>query len=144
MSLPNGNENDALVLRLHELQIENLKGAISLGIETLKSITLLNGGAAVAVLTFYGNALKDAAHAPVDKLFLRLTLASFAAGTFFSVIAFVMAYLSQLFSGTAAAPGKHEVHVRREIRLRICAVISGLISISAFGGGLVSAIFAFG
>jgi hypothetical protein len=127
-----------------DLRIENLKGAITLGVEALKTTILLNGGAAIAVLTFYGNIAKDGTHLPINRFCLRLTLASFAFGTLLAGISFLMAYLSQLYSGTDPDDGDSKVHDRTERRLRTSAVCIGAGSLIAFGVGLIFAIQAFG
>lgn len=89
------------------LQVENLKGAISLGTEALKSLILINGAAAIALLTFCANT----ARLPDNKVALYASLISFAVGVGLSMSAFIAAYLAQLDVATTGG-GKREVTVR--------------------------------
>jgi hypothetical protein len=73
---------------------ETYKSLISIAIEALKALALVNGGAAVASLAYLGNV---AAHVPAIRLPNMIgPLASFASGLFLTVLAFVGAYLTQL------------------------------------------------
>jgi hypothetical protein len=65
-------------------------------IEGMKSLLLLNGGSAVALLTFYGNKVHQSS-ATVENL--GEALICFALGTLFSAGVFVAAYLTQLHYG---------------------------------------------
>jgi uncharacterized membrane protein YidH (DUF202 family) len=77
-------------------------------IEGMKSLLLLNGGAAIALLTFIGN------HPVVTKKSMMTdavgnSLLSFGVGTVSAAMVFILAYLTQLHygNGSTAAPRWH-------------------------------------
>ena len=82
------------------VSIENLKGALSLGAQTVKSLEIINGGAVLAILTFYGNAVKDGAKVPFDRACLSLSLVIFAVGLAFAVAAACCGYVGQVTVAT--------------------------------------------
>jgi hypothetical protein len=68
-------------------------------VEAIKTLLLLNGGAALALLAFVGNKAKlDAVAAEVAR-FVANSIASFAIGALCAAIGFVLAYLTQLQYG---------------------------------------------
>jgi hypothetical protein len=69
-------------------------------VEGIKSVLLLNGGAGVALLAFYGNAAKGGGttFGPSSGF----ALLSFGTGALLSALAFLFAYLAQLQYGKAA------------------------------------------
>jgi hypothetical protein len=80
--------------------IVNLKGAIDLGQQTLRSLGFANGGAVVAILTFYGNVVKDGAKVPIDVRWVTAALETFAWGLGLAVAAACAAYVGQIFVAT--------------------------------------------
>jgi hypothetical protein len=68
-------------------EIENLRGAISLGENTIKLLVLVNGGAVIAVLTFYGNVLtRNPEPIAFNKGALTTALLSYGVGVFLAVL----------------------------------------------------------
>jgi hypothetical protein len=77
-------------------QLESFKQVITLGQSAIKSITLINGGAAVALLAFIGH-LTSATTTKLQILPFAESLRFFVAGVFFSALASGTTYLSQNF-----------------------------------------------
>jgi hypothetical protein len=69
---------------------ETYKGLITISVEVIKMLVLVNGGAAVAVLAYLGN--MHSAHAALMMPALR----RFCFGIFSVVLAVIFAYLTQL------------------------------------------------
>jgi hypothetical protein len=124
------------VARKHERDMTNLKGAFEFGAQALKSIELLNGGAVLALLTFYGSILKDAKPAHLDKKALTLALMSYAVGLCLGLFAALLAYFSQLQSATARNGGS-------EVAWRVAAVVLAILAALAFPLGTWFAVQAF-
>lgn len=120
-----------------EWQRENLKGAIQLAAQTIKSLELANGGAAIALLTFYGNSISRGSAIRLSTAYLRVGLICFAAGLFLAVVCAIFAYFSQL--GTAI--GWRET---TEVRLRLIAIGAAIASTALFASGVVSSALAIG
>jgi hypothetical protein len=120
-----------------EWQRENLKGAIQLASQTIKSLELANGGAAIALLTFYGNSISHGTALKLSLLYLRVGLICFAAGLFLAVVCAIFAYFSQL--GTAI-----RWREATEVRLRLIAIGAGVVSALLFASGVVSSALAIG
>lgn len=73
---------------------ETYKGLITLSVEVLKALTLVNGGAAVALLTYAGN---HVAHNPNGRVpSLEPPLLWYCSGLSSTVVAFILAYWTQL------------------------------------------------
>jgi hypothetical protein len=74
---------------------ETYKGLITLSVELVKMLALVNGGAAIALLAYLGN---FAAHAPPDQHPPHLTdaLEWFGTGLFATVATVLFAYCTQL------------------------------------------------
>jgi hypothetical protein len=66
-------------------------------LECMKSLLLLNGGGALALLTFFGNRGKVLSNISTEAIGAALT--SFGVGTVGSVVVFMLAYLTQLHYG---------------------------------------------
>ena len=77
-------------------ELESFKQVIGLGQSAIKSITLINGGAAVALLAFIGH-LTTSTAANLQILPFAESLRFFVAGVFFSALASGTTYLSQNF-----------------------------------------------
>ncbi len=83
---------------LMQSQIENFKSIISMGQNALKSILMINGGAAVAFIAFLNNnmgKLLTNAVLPVFYIPLWWALVCFGLGTLFASIGYGLAYLTQ-------------------------------------------------
>src|SRR5690348_3532587 len=97
---------------------ETYKGLITLSVEALKMVALVNGGAAVAVLTYLGNL---AARGPSGKLpDLKAALIWYCAGLVAAVVAFLVAYLAQfrLFNEEVASREGKQVQAPHDLRHR--------------------------
>ena len=70
------------------------KAAIDIALVALRSAILINGGAAIAILAFWGNAL-GAGSDNVDSSHIASALGHFAQGVLSGGIATVAAYLAQ-------------------------------------------------
>src|SRR5258705_7678937 len=73
-------------------------------LECMKALLLLNGGGALALLTFFGNRGKMLTTVSADAIGYALT--SFGVGTVGSVVVFILAYLTQLHYGTSGYEGR--------------------------------------
>jgi hypothetical protein len=73
---------------------ETYKGMITLAVEVLKTLALVNGGAAIAVLTYLGNLVARAPKAEAPNM--KSTLIWYCSGLGLTVLAFIFAYVSQL------------------------------------------------
>jgi hypothetical protein len=71
--------------------LETYKSLIQLAVESLKLLALLNGGAAIALLAYLGNA----AGKNIPMRDMRLPMGCFVAGLFFCGLAFVSSYMTQ-------------------------------------------------
>jgi ABC-type sugar transport system permease subunit len=73
---------------------ETYKSLITIAIEVLKTLALVNGGAAVAILAYLGNLTSREPARSLPNM--TWALVSFALGLFLTVLAFIVAYLTQL------------------------------------------------
>lgn len=105
----------------------NVKGVLDFAQGALRSITLVNGAAVIALLTFLGNGrLSDAA----EKI-MGNSLIWFAWGVGCGIGAAAVAYLAQL-ELTYGTPRKDAGEGRKSYCLRMCAIALGLCGIGAF------------
>ena len=119
-----------------EWQLENLRGAIRLAGQTIKSLEIINGGGAVGILTFYGNVLsKGSPSIPFNIPALLLALWCFGLGGGTAVLCSIFSYGSQRVVATNA---------KGEMVLFSLALLAGLISVALFISGAVSAGLSFG
>jgi hypothetical protein len=121
---------------------ETFKGLINLGIETLKALLLINGGAAVAILAYLGSLASrpSIAHLPDVKN----ALICFAVGVFATALAFITAYFMQLtlyYEERARHEGE-PFSTRHPIVMGIAALFL-VVSAGAFGAGCWIAASAF-
>jgi Flp pilus assembly CpaE family ATPase len=119
-----------------EWQRENLKGAIRLGGQTIKSLELVNGGAVIAVLTLYGHLAISGQSVMLDRRAMERALVCFATGVGCAVGTSILAYLSQLAAAQVAP-------VWLDQRGRNAAIVLGLLSLGAFIAGVWQAGVAF-
>jgi hypothetical protein len=120
-----------------EWQRENLKGAIYLGAQTLKSLELINGGATIGILTFYGNVLARGELNLIDRATITYALWCFGAGVACAAIASGLGYISQLI--LAHFPEKIV-----DVVIRCMAIAFGFASITLFCLGVFFAGISFG
>ena len=71
------------------------KGLLTLGVESLKIMALINGGAAVAILAYLGN-IASRTPPPAHMPHMRSALLLYAAGVLATALAFIGAYATQL------------------------------------------------
>ncbi|HEV2533505.1 hypothetical protein [Phenylobacterium sp.] len=135
-----------------EVDVENLKGAIALGQQVLKSLELANGGAVVAILTFYGNLAKTSQPAAIDRAWIGRALIVFAVGLALALGAAACAYLGQVTVATAEPDGPLSLAERNAYiapkhrlsnRLLKAAVVVALASLLAFVLGAAFSAVAF-
>lgn len=108
--------------RQHEWRIENLRGAIAMAVESLKMLVLVNGGAAIGLLSFFGT------HA--DHAMPRAALFVFGIGVAMASLAAVFGYIAQR---QVAVEGPYEIPYAK------VAIGLALSSSFAFCGGVVLA-----
>lgn len=113
-----------------EWKLENLKGAIQLAAQTIKSLEIANGGGAIGVLTFYGNALVGRNLAVGCKGYLLGSLVAFGGGIFFAVMTSLLAYVAQRIVATDGA---------YELRWFYCALATAFLSVFCFLAGVLLA-----
>jgi hypothetical protein len=102
-------------------------------VEAIKTTLVLNGAAAIALMTFATQTQKFSS-------LLIAPLLCFTGGAGFSAIAFFGAYMAQLVYGNAAQPGTSP-EVSRKIwkggqRWNIAALALMMLSVLAFGLGI--------
>jgi hypothetical protein len=88
-----------------EWQKENLKGAIQLAGQTIKSLEIVNGAGAISLLAFYGNVITQNYDSNLDGQALKWALYYFGLGVGSAVSCSILAYLSQRVVATST-PGE--------------------------------------
>lgn len=111
---------------VHSWNLESFKQVIALGQSTLKSIMLINGGAAVALLAFLGNLLGKS-NSAVGLLPFAGSMRVFVIGVFLSAIAYALTYFSQLFYN-----GAKSWQQRTGLVLHVLTSVAGAASLGAF------------
>ena len=112
--------------------LEMFKSVISTGQNALKSVILINGGAAVALLAFIGSIWDKSTNDIVIKILLLISMAGFVFGTFLGGVSASFTYLTQhLYSKQ-----KH----RKAVVLGMICDILVFISYAVF---VIASIFAF-
>lgn len=122
---------------VHSWSLESFKQVIALGQSTLKSIMLINGGAAVALLAFLGNLLNKPS-SDVGFLPFAGSMRIFVIGVFLSAVAYALTYFSQLFYN-----GTKPWQQRTGLVLHVLTSVSGAASLIAFLWGANCAYFGF-
>lgn len=115
---------------------ETYKSMVSISVEAMKALLLINGGAVIAVLSFLGNSdhgITFAAHA-------SLPLSSFVAGVIFSICTFAFSYATQfaLFNETV---GNGNYHGPRHMTFVAVALVFVVLSLVSFALGCASSIW---
>jgi hypothetical protein len=121
------------------------KGAVQTGQSALRMSMLINGGAAVSLLTFIGTLPKEQKHLIADSLVW------FASGVALAVAAIAASYFADLFMAAIASsqirtfqhpyvqPGPNTKRLRcLNTLFHILAVVLGLVSLGTFVYGLIA------
>jgi hypothetical protein len=122
---------------------ETYKALITLSVEALKLLALVNGGAAVAVLTYLGNLVS---HTPpgTHPPNVRPALLWYCGGLFATTLAFVVAYITQLRLFNEEK-NRRQAPVREFHRIGVYSgILLALFAAVAFGMGCYSAARALG
>lgn len=117
----------------------NLKEAFELARQTIQALMLINGGAAAAVLAFFGGLL-TADHAPtISRPMMLWALACFAGGLVIGTVTSLMGYWVQTRWGAElpAHVTDEAAWNRDTICLNIATVIVGLGGLAAFVIGAI-------
>lgn len=112
-------------------RIEMFKSVIMAGQNTIRSMTVINGGAAVAMLAFLGH-LAEISSSSIPAF--ANSLLPFVLGTLFAGLVSGSTYLSQWFYG-----GQTKGRERIGFGFNILAIVLGLLSFGAFLCGSVRA-----
>lgn len=108
--------------------LQHFKAVIGYSTLTIKALMLINGGAVVALLTFFGTTWKDN-HSVILKILPAMNI--FLLGIFLAVAVAGLSYLGQMFF----ARKKNKI----AIPLQLFAIFFGFISLCCFGYGAVVA-----
>ncbi len=122
----------------------NLMEAFQLARQTIQSLMLVNGGAAVAILAFFGTLL-SAAHPPtIHRGLVFAALLVFALGLVLGTITSLIGYRVQIRWGAEQQDDSFDLAAfdRRTISLNNWAVVVGLCSLLAFVVGVTLAALA--
>ena len=112
----------------------NIDQAIKYSIEAVKSVLLMNGAAAIALLAFMGaNAGKEDPLVEVSIEIFKLALMCFGGGASLCALTFLFAYIAQLFF---AGINSSETHVWPANLFRLLALICFVSAIVMFGVGV--------
>jgi hypothetical protein len=112
--------------------IEMFKATLETGQTAIKSLTIINGGAAIALLAFVGNALnKDK---PIDISGFHCPLTIFVAGVGLAALASASRYFSQ---------DAYNYKSRLGTTFKVIAILAGLFSLVAFAYGAIETSSAF-
>ena len=106
--------------------LENFRQVIALGQSTLKSIMLINGGAAVALLAFLGN-LINAKNNNVGIPPFANSMRLFVIGVFLAAVAYALTYFSQLFYA-----GAKPWHQRAGVAFHVITSLAGAAALVLF------------
>jgi hypothetical protein len=119
---------------------ETYKSLITLSVEALKMLALVNGGAAVALLTYLGNLVSHDSSGRVPLPRLTFSLEAYCGGLLLTVLAFVAAYLSQnrLYNEERDLYYGRSVRRRHQWGVRLGGALA-ILSAAAFGLGSLAA-----
>ena len=111
-------------------EISRLQQANTLGLEYLRTVVLLNGGAILALLTFMGNA-SDSAAIQFSLGSVQTAMLAFLFGIVVNLIALIVSYT---FTATAPQQRYHQFWDRWIIALN---AVMALTSLGAFVYGVI-------
>lgn len=118
---------------------ETYKGLLTISIEALKMLALVNGGAAIAVLTYLGN-LVTRSTIPPHPSAIGPALLWYGGGLMATIVAFVVAYVTQLRLFREEADRRQGLKVRRFHAAGVAfGVVLALTAAAAFGVGCYQA-----
>jgi hypothetical protein len=118
-----------------------LTSAFDFARDMIKALTLVNGGAVLSLLTFYGSLLDG--NSPVAAAFSARNLAffgllCFACGVLFSVLSGCFAYLTQLKWGIAHLDKKSEYAAQILAgKFHTSSMVLALFSVVSFMAGIL-------
>ena len=131
----NDNRNDMPDIR-KEHAIETYKSLISIATESFKLLFILNGGAAIALLTFVGNARSKCMWMPD----MKLAIGFYLAGLVVSSSLLLVSYQTQLtLYGESMLGAEEGTHIKP---LKIGRVLFAS-SIACFAIGSIAAMYSF-
>lgn len=127
-------------LRIYEARLgyhsHLLAAVVSFATTAIRGLFLLNGGAVIALLAFYGNALSATAPAPHLRAdILASALGLFIGGLIGAFCCAAAAYLGQM---TAAEQGVRDRRLARAVR--VLALLCAAASLAFFAGGAFRAL----
>lgn len=134
----------ALKKEAEEWNRELFRAVIESGQSALKSLSLINGAAAVALLAFLGTVLQRGIYERgVSVAAVSQAMVVFAVGVLLAGAGFGLRYLSQTaYTGDYNAETKRSRHKRGD-KFRYAAVMAGACSLIAFGVGILLAFRSF-
>jgi hypothetical protein len=119
---------------------ETYKSLITISVECLKMLAIVNGGAAVAVLTYLGNL---ASHAASGQPAIHITpaLMCYCGGLFAAVLAFALSYVVQLrlYNEEIALSEGRPVHRKHQWALWSAMALVFLAAVAFAAGCLLAA-----
>lgn len=111
---------------MHNWSLEGFRQVIALGQSTLKSMMLINGGAAVALLAFLGNLVARSSSSENIVEFSG-SMFLFVIGVFLAAVAYATTYFSQLFYD-----GEKDWQRRTGLVFHVVTSLVGAASLGAF------------
>ena len=122
---------------VHNWSLEGFRQIIALGQSTLKSMMLINGGAAVALLAFLGNLITRSGPSGSIVAFAD-SMRLFVIGVFLAAIAYATTYFSQLFYD-----GEKDWQRRTGLVFHVVTSLVGAASLALFLWGAHAAYYGF-
>lgn len=121
-----------------------LRAVIDFANMTIRSLILVNGGAAIGILTFLGNLWnKDSVIAKAGANAIGVGLAGFIGGLTFALITSGVSYLAQAAFSELPRQGENPPSKRWGNRLRVVAIFFALLSLISFIFGAVKCMIVF-
>ena len=118
---------------------ETYKGLLTISVEALKMLALVNGGGAIAVLTYLGN-LVARSPVPAHTADIGPALLWYSGGLFATVIAFIVVYVTQLRLFQEEVRRRDGLNFRRVHNVGVVfGVLLALTATGAFGVGCYKA-----
>jgi uncharacterized membrane protein YedE/YeeE len=107
---------------------ETYKSLITISVEVLKMLALVNGGAAIAVLTYLGNLVTKPSTPCVSPPHIRSAVLCYAFGLVSTLLAFIVSYATQLAlynedMGKAKGRERHRIPLYFGVLLAVLAAV---------------------
>jgi hypothetical protein len=100
-------------------------------VELLKALAFINGGAAVAILAYLGNPASRGGSGRLSDM--TWALVSFAAGVFFTVVALIVGYLTQLqLYNEDIRKSEQQAIGKAEVPRRFQSIIAGFFELEFY------------